>query len=304
MKFNNLVEVAKKSTTQVGTVLKKYSPEIMIVAGAIGTVTAAVMACKATMKVNDILDEANKDIELLHAAEEDYEDPKEFKHELTCVYAKTGLEFAKLYAPSVALGVLSMSTVFASNNILRKRNATLTAAYGTLEGMYNRYRKNVIDTYGEEADRNMRFGIKKQEIEVTEVDKNGKEKTVKKTVDTIGPDDYSEYARFFDKSSREWDPNPEYCMTFLRAKQAYCNDRLKAKGHMFLNEVYDELGIPRTEVGQIVGWLYDEKIPNGDNYIDFGIYDLYKQNSHDFVNGYSQTILLDFNVDGKIIDKI
>lgn len=304
MKFNNLIEVAKKSTTQVTMTLKKYSPEIMIVAGAIGTVTAAVMACKATMKVNDILEEANKNVELLHAAEEDYEDPKEYKHELTQVYVKTGVEFAKLYAPSVALGVLSMSTVFASNNILRKRNATLTAAYGTLEGMYNRYRKNVIDTYGEEADRNMRFGIKKQEIEVTEVDKNGKEKIVKKTVDTIGPDEYSDYARFFDKSSREWDANPEYCLTFLRAKQAYCNDRLKAKGHMFLNEVYDELDLPRTEAGQIVGWIYDEETPNGDNYIDFGIYELYKQNSHDFVNGYSQSILLDFNVDGKIIDKI
>lgn len=303
MKLNNLMEIAKKSTTQVTTTLKKYSPEIMIVAGAIGTVTAAVMACRATMKVNDILEEANKDIELLHAAE-DYEDPKEFKQELTRTYVKTGVEFAKLYAPSVVLGVLSISTVFASNNILRRRNASLTAAYATLEGMFERYRQNVVDTYGEEVDRNMRFGIKKQEIEVTEVDKNGKEKTVKKTVDTIGPDEYSDYARFFDKTSREWDPNPEYCLTFLRAKQAYCNDRLKAKGHMFLNEVYDELDFPRTEAGQIVGWLYDEESPNGDNYIDFGIYNLYKQNSHDFVNGYTKTILLDFNVDGKIIDKI
>ena len=77
---------------------------------------------------------------------------------------------------------------------------------------------------------------------------------------------------------------------------------LRRKGHLYLNEVYDMLGIPRTKAGQIVGWIYDEEHPVGDNYVDFGIYDSNKPRVRDFVNGYERTVLLDFNVDGNILD--
>ena len=64
------------------------------------------------------------------------------------------------------------------------------------------------------------------------------------------------------------------------------------------------LGIPRTQAGQIVGWIYDEKHPIGDNKVDFGIYNTYNEANRNFVNGYERTILLDFNVDGNILDMI
>lgn len=309
MNKNFILETVKRNTSGVIFTLKKHSPEIMIIAGAIGTVTAAVMACKATTKLPEVLDEAKEGIEEIHEALElndaNYTE-KEYKVDLTRAYVKTGVELVKLYGPSVTLGVLSMGTVFASNNILRKRNASLTAAYATVDGAFKRYRKNVVEQYGADADKALRYDIKKQEIEITETDAKGKEKTVKKTVDVSGmdPTQYSEYAKFFDEGCKEWTKDPEYNLAFLLSQQNYVNDALKSKGHIFLNEVYDLLGIRRTKAGQLVGWIYDENNPVGDNFIDFGIYDCYKQPNKDFVNGYERSILLDFNVDGDILSKI
>lgn len=111
----------------------------------------------------------------------------------------------------------------------------------------------------------------------------------------------SDYARFFDESCKSWTKDPERNRVFLRQLEQYATDRLKACGYLFLNDVYEMLGIARTKVGQLVGWVYDANNPIGDNYVDFDIYSSYND---DFVNGYKATALLDFNVDGVILDKI
>lgn len=305
----NVLDIAKKTIGRTGLVLKKHSPKIMIVAGTVGTVTAAVMACKATLKATEVLEKTKVDIDTIHEAREvggeEYTESM-YKKNLSNTYIRTGVEIVKIYGPSVVLGVLSLGTVFASNNILRKRNASLTAAYATVDGAFKRYRKNVVEQYGEEVDKNLRHGIKKQEIEVTETDDKGKEKTVKKSVNVIGedPTKYSDYARFFDEGCAEWDKSPEYNLTFLKSQQNYANDRLRSEGFLFLNDVYKMLGIRLTKAGQVVGWIYDSENPCGDNYVDFGIYNGYHEANRNFVNGYEEVILLDFNVDGDILDKI
>lgn len=114
----------------------------------------------------------------------------------------------------------------------------------------------------------------------------------------------SQYARIFNDSCVGWTKDPEYNMRLLKEKQNYCNNLLKSKGHLFLNEVYDILGIPRTKAGAFVGWVYDEKNPIGDNFVDFGIYDTNDERNFDFINGYKNTAILDFNVDGNILDYI
>ena len=88
-------------------------------------------------------------------------------------------------------------------------------------------------------------------------------------------------------------------MLFLKAQETYANDLLKQKGYLFLNDVYKLLGLSETKSGQIVGWVYDEKNPVGDNFVDFGIY---KDYGADFINGFGTSILLDFNVDGNILE--
>ena len=292
---------------RVGMKFKKHSPEILIVAGVAGAVTSAVMACKATLKVHEVLEPSKINIDKIHEAAEkgvteggvEYS-VEDSKKDLVAVYAQTGVKLVKLYAPAVTLGALSITAILTSNNIIRKRNVALAAAYTAVDTGFKEYRGRVLDRFGKNVDRELLYNIKAQEIEETVVDENGNSKTVKTTVQVADPNNYSPYARFFDNGCKGWEKDPEYNMLTLRTAQNYANDKLRAQGYLFLNEVYDLLGIPRTKAGQVVGWVYDEKNPVGDNFVDFGIYDMNHEKARDFVNGYECTILLDFNVDGNI----
>ena len=307
MKKTELMNNVSRSLNRIGFILKKHSPEILAATGTIGVVTSAVMACKATTKLGTILEKTKTDMEVIRTAMEhpEYLEPEKYteddgKNDIRILYAKTGLNIIKLYAPSVILGGLSITAMLTSNNILRKRNIALAAAYTAVDKGFKEYRSRVVERFGEEMDRELRYNLKSKEIEETVVDEKGKEKTVKKTVNVVDPSTYSVYARFYDDGCNGWTKNPEDNLYFLKCQENYANDLLKTRGHLFLNEVYDMLGIPRTQAGQIVGWVYDEKNPVGDNFVDFGILDLYDEKKREFVNGYERTILLDFNVDGEI----
>lgn len=287
--------------------VEKHSPEILLGVGVVGVVATAVTACKATMKLNDILDECAETREKIKEVAENpnYEDrytEEDAQKDLTINYVQTGVKIAKLYAPSVALGVFSVGCLLGSHNVMQKRNAALSAAYLTVDKSFKEYKQRVIDRVGEEVEKEIRYGIKAEEIETTVQNEDGTETTVTETVKTMDPTLYSDYARFFDEASPYWQKDPEYNMVFLKAQQQYANDLLRAKGRLFLNDVYEMLGIDKTKAGQIVGWVYDEENPNGDNFVDFGIYDMSKERVRAFVNGYEANILLDFNVDGNIWD--
>lgn len=300
------LELTNKMTRalhKVGFQLKKHSPEIFVVAGVAGTVVSTVMACKATTKVNPILEEAKAMIDNIHAIAEkpDTEYTKEDTNKaLAITYTKTGLELAKLYGPAVLLGAASITCILTSHKILRKRNIALAAAYATEHIGFKEYRGRLIERFGEELDKELKYNIKAKEVEEVVTNEDGTETTVKKTVNVADPNLNSDYARFFDEYCTGWSKVPEYNLVFLKQQQNYANDILKTRGHLFLNEVYDMLGIARTQAGQIVGWVYDLEHPVGDNFVDFGIYDLYDERKRDFVNGRERSILLDFNVDGNI----
>ena len=293
--------------------IKKHSPEILMVAGIAGTVASTVMACKATTKIDFILEETKHKVDIIHettekgqlANGEEYTE-QDGQKDLTIVYAQTGVKLLKLYGPALALGALSITSIVAGHRILKKRNIALAAAYAVVDKGFKNYRKNVVDRFGEEIDKELRYNIKAKEIETEVTDEKGKTKTKKEVVNVVDADqvsEFSDYARFFDDGNTGWTKDPEYNLMFLRQQQNYANDLLKSRGHLFLNEVYDMLGIHRTQAGQIVGWVYDEKNPNGDNYVDFGIYNG-NRTSRNFVNGHENVILLDFNVDGPIYDLI
>ena len=286
---------------------KKHSPEILVVAGAVGAVASAVMACKATLKVNDILDETKETVEKIHHVSETRDvtvySEEDCKKDLTITYVQTGIKLVKLYAPSVILGTLSIGAMMYSNRILSKRNIALAAAYATVDKGFKDYRKNVIERFGEKIDHELKHNIKAKVIEAVEIDENGDAKTVKEEVDICN--EPSEYARFFDEMSRYYEKNAEYNLKFLKDQERYANEKLRRKGFLFLNEVYEMLDIPETKAGQIVGWVYNkdsENLPDG--YVDFGIYDINRPKNREFVNGYERAILLDFNVDGNILDLI
>lgn len=309
MKKTDIMNNINRTFGRVSLKLKKHSPEILLAAGIIGAVTSAVMACKASTKVSDILEKSKDNIDTIHEylekpdKEEEYTE-EDGKKDLLIVYGNTAVDLIRLYAPSVSLGVVSVISILASNNIIRKRNAAISAALTMTEKKFKDYRERVVDRFGKEVDHQLRYNIKAKEIKETIVDENGEEKTVTKTVDVADPNTYSDYARFYDDGCTAWEKDPEYNLTFLKAQQRYANDLLVARGHLFLNEVYDMLGIPRSQAGQVVGWVYNKENPVGDNFVDFGIYDMYKEKNRDFVNGYERTILLDFNVDGNILELI
>lgn len=298
--------------------LQQHSPEILIAAGVIGTVASAVLACRATLKVNDILDETKENIDKIHTATETGTTPggqpydaEDSKKELAVVYTQTGMKLIKLYALPVALGAASLACMISSHNILSKRNSALTAAYIAVDKGFKEYRGRVVERFGKEVDQELKYNLQKQEVETTVTDEKGNEKTVKETITVVGPGGSSEFAKFFDESCPDWHKNPEYNRMFIEAQQRWANDRLVTHKYLFLNEVYKALGMEETEAGHVVGWIYDPENPNhkGANYVDFGMcrqtgIELYDKPKRRFVNGYERTILLDFNVDPEpIINK-
>ena len=311
MKFNKTEIIATLTRTfnRTGLKIKKHSPEILLVTGTVGVVASTVMACKATLKVEEIVDEAKEKIDTIHQVSADPAMAEKYseddgKKDLAIVYTQTAVKFIKLYGPSVTIGVASLACMIGSNRILNKRNAALAAAYAAVDKSFKEYRGRVIERFGKQMDRELRYNIKAQEIEETTVDANGKETITKKTVDVMDPNSYSQYAIVFDDSNEGWDPDPERSKYFLIQQQNWANERLKSRGHLFLNEVYDMLGAKRTKAGAQVGWVYDEKNCEGDNFVDFGIFDTNSPKARDFVNGIEKVIVLDFNVDGYILDMI
>lgn len=308
----NKTEIIAKMTrtfNRTGLQLKKHSPEILMTVGVIGVVASGVMACKATLKVQDIVDDAKQKIDTIHEVSNDPEmsdkySEEDSKKDMAIVYTQTAVKFIKLYGPSVAIGVASLGCMIGSNRILNKRNVALAAAYTAVDKSFKEYRGRVIDRFGKQLDKELKYGIKAQEIEEVSVDEKGKETVKKNTVEVMDPNCYSQYSIVFDDGNTGWDPDPELTKYFLIQQQNWANERLKARGHLFLNEVYDMLGVKRTKAGAQVGWVYDEKNNTGDNYVDFGIFDINKPKACDFVNGLEKVIILDFNVDGVILDLI
>lgn len=292
-----IVKTFTKVAGRTGLKLQKHSPEILMAAGITGIVVGTIMACRATRKLDEIMEEQQEEkmyVEDLHSEGEI--DHKEYQKNLTKIYATTALKMVKLYAPAVTLQIASIGCILGSHGIMKKRNVALMAAYKAVEQSFNDYRQRVIEEFGEEKDYDLKHGIQHEKVKV---DEDGKKVT--KTLNKADPNSISQYARFFDASSEEYQGIPEYDLIFLKAQQNYANDLLHSRGHVFLNEVYDALGLDRTRAGAVVGWILTK---DGDNFIDFGIFDGDNPRTRAFVNGHEDCILLDFNVDGVIYDLI
>lgn len=290
---------------------KEHSPEILVIGGVVGVITSTVMACKATTKLSGIMEKTQKNVDSIHYATEHPEALTEeyteddAKKDTAIVYAHAALEVAKLYAPSVVVGAVSIGCILTSHKIMRGRNAALAAAYTALNKDFKQYSARVIERFGAEMDKELRYNIKAKEIEETVTHEDGTEQTVTTIVHAPDGPIGSPYAVFFDECCRNWDKDPEYNKMFLLRQQAHATDRLRAKGYLYLNDVYEMIGVDKTEIGTRVGWVYDESAdPVGDNYVDFHIFELHNPEKRAFVNGKERSILLDFNVDGDVYELI
>ena len=286
---------------KVGVRVAKHSPEMLLILGAGGMVATVVLACKKTLKAEEILDRHEADMAVVKESEEERkEEGKEDKNakrkETFIVYGHTMTDMVKLYAPVAAVGALSLASIFTGYGILKKRHLALVAAYNAVSGAYKGYRQQVIEELGDEMDK--KFVAKAAGKALTrEVSKEEGKET---ELEIVPENEHSIYAKFFDSSSRHWEKDPSFNYRFLKSQMEYANNLLHSRGHVFLNEVYDMLDIQRTPAGAVVGWVDG----NGDGFIDFGIYDQDNWSTRRFVNGYENVVLLDFNVDGVIYDLI
>lgn len=277
--------------------LQKNSPGILFGVGVIGMIGSTVLACRATLKMEEVLNEANDKLDMANNLEHPDYSESDRRNDVKLVRIQTGYKIMKLYGPPIIVGVFSIAALTKSHRILTQRNVALTAAYTALERGFAEYRSRVIAKYGKEEDEHLRYGVR--ELTIDDPLSKGKKKITR-----TFPLDPSIYARFFDEASMNWSRDPDYNFVFLKAQQNYFNDLLKSRGHVFLNEVYDGLGLERSEPGAVVGWIWSN---NGDtdNHVSFGIFEnMDDTRIRDFVNGFEQSVLLDFNVDGIIWDKI
>lgn len=271
----------------------KNSPAILFGVGVVGMIGSTVLACRATLKLDEVTEGTKKELQRVKTATVQNYSEKDRKKDTAIIYRNGLVEVAKLYGPAILLGGASIFCLTKSHTILSARNAALTAAYAAVDEAFKKYRGKVRDKYGVEEDLHLMHDYEPVEV----LSEKGNI-----THSTRVTGDPSQYARFFDEYSKEWSRDPGYNYTFLVHQQRWFNNQLVSRGHVFLNEVYDALGVPRTEAGSVVGWILSN---NGDtdNHIDFGLYED-NEKARDFVNGREGSMLVDFNVDGVIFDKI
>jgi hypothetical protein len=292
-------------------VFKKNSPHIFFGLGIAGTIGSTVLACRATLKVSETLDEIKEDVDTVKEMQDAIDTSEmiqinaetnqmekavytreDWYKDTLYVYGKSGLKLVKLYGPSIILGTVSIVALSGSHVQLARRNTALMAAYAALHQAFEEYRDRVRYQYGEDREIDLYRGTRAEIKQMPDGDK----------VETkvLGdPNKLSVYARFFDEGSQNWQKNPELNRLYVQCQQNIANHLLNARGHIFLNEVYDMLDIPRSSAGSVIGWVRNN--PDGDSYVSFG---LFEPGSAHFVNGIERSILLDFNVDGVIYDKI
>lgn len=307
MNIGKSLKVARTAVTSKAglTLLKgqKHSPTLLFAAGVVGFGATVFLASKATLKLDEILEEnerkqteAHTLFELGRLDKEDYT-AKDYKKDLAVLKIRFVKDLGRLYAPAAIVGIASVGALTGSHVVLNRRYTSVVAAYTALDTSIKEYRGRVAEAYGEDVDKKLWNGTTTREI--VEEGKNGP--NVRSIEESAGR---SAYAKLFCKDNTyEWSPQAEYNLAFLRAQQQIANDNLNAKGFIFLNDVYKSLGLEPTSAGQMVGWYKDNPKDDHDNYVDFGIFDQ-PDRFADFMAGKEGAIWLDFNVDGVIYELI
>lgn len=286
--ISNIAQRAPKLSLKISRQhlqLKKQSPHIFFGAGLVGSVASTVLACRATLKLNETLSGIEEDLEMARKPQPELNPDAE--RNVTRVYINSAGRLVKLYAPSVVVGGLSVAALSGAHVQMSRRNTGLMAAYASVAAAYENYRMRVATELGEEREMELfrnQFSVTRAETGevVPMIDENGR----------------SPYARCFDEASRHYEKNAELNRLYLQCQQNWMNEKLRAQGYLFLNDVYDALGFDATPAGQVVGWVIKG---DGDNYVDFGVWEAANAN---FIEGWEPSVWLDFNVDGVIYDKI
>lgn len=292
-------DIAKSIFYKSAFKLRKYMPDILTGFGVVGVVTGTVLACSATTKLEKVLQPHKKKLDDIHNNPNPSE--KEHRKELASAYGKTALDLVKLYGPAFAVESAAIACLLGSHSIMKNRNAALAAAYSTISTAFEAYKQRVADKIGEDQEKEIRYNIHTEEVEEEVENEKGEKKVEKKTVKTMEETLHSPYSRFYADGCDGWSKDVGANLITLNSKEQFLNKRLQIRGYLFLNEVYELLGMPPIREGQYLGWYYEPG--KHESKVDFGIFDCHDILKCDFVNGFENTVLLDFNIDGNIVDR-
>lgn len=327
----SIKDALKSSANTIARIAEKHGPTAMVIVGTGAIIAGTVMACRATLKANDILDAHSEDMKKIEHAKslskpEEYSD-NDIKKDKALVYISTTKKFAKLYGPSLLVEAAGIACLLSAFGVMKNRYGAAMAAFTALDQKFSAYRKRVIETYGADAEKALRLPSA-NDISVQEkvVDENGEEKTVDKP--TVCTESSAPYTYTFDKyviytdrdgtrqvrANAHWDKNYIYNENFLTMRQNYWNDYLTRHGYVFLNDILKDLDFEPCEEGHWAGWYYDPDDNTRDSFIDFDItrvvfdsenhcYRLPREDE-DLDYDYDSPYMLTFNVDGNIYNKV
>lgn len=285
--------------------ISKHAPTILSVTASAGVIATGYLAWKAGTRFEDVEGrDWDRRKECLRNADTipDEDVPKiERKNRILFI-----LDTVRTVAPAAIVGAATITMIYFSNSISKKRLAAMGAAYATLQTAFDGYKRTMVEALGKESvDKILKPklpNVGKSAEEILSSDNKSDAPNVSDAV-VNSLKALSPYARIIaEESSTCWDPNEDYTSQNLAAVQLWANRRLERKGHLFLNEVFDQLGLSRTREGAVVGWL---KNGEGDNYVSFGDFDasIYRVPSDDYTR-VDSNFIVDFNVDGVIWDRI
>lgn len=285
--------------------ISKHAPTILSVTASAGVIATGYLAWKAGTRFEDVEGrDWDRRKECLKNADNipDEDVPKiERKNRILFI-----LDTVRTVAPAAIVGAATITMIYFSNSISKKRLAAMGAAYATLQTAFDGYKRTMVEALGKESVEKIlkpklpNVGKSAEEI-LSSDNKSDAANVSDAVVNSLKA--LSPYARIIaEESSTCWDPNEDYTSQNLAAVQLWANRRLERKGHLFLNEVFDQLGLSRTREGAVVGWL---KNGDGDNYVSFGDFDasVYRVPSDDYTR-VDSNFIVDFNVDGVIWDRI
>lgn len=299
MNLDKMNAATKLATHKQLFKIRKHSPTILMTAGIAGMVGTVVLASRATLQIEPVIEELNDKLDMINQGKElelDNYTEEDQNRDKVITYSKAVVQVVKLYLPAMSLGVASIGAIVGGQRILNKRNVALAAAYTAMQNGFEKYRERVVAELGEEKERELRYPTIEEKRTVKD-EETGEDK--EESIFLLDPNGLSIYSRLFDELNENWQRNAEYNRMFVQSTQNHMNDLLHSRGYVFLNEVYSALGIPETEAGQVVGWT----LKGGDGFVDFGIFNQNREAAREFVNGHEKSILLDFNVDGYMLDK-
>lgn len=299
--------------------VKFSSPELLIGAGVVGLVGAAVVAVRRGVRWHTAAKtEIAHDLETIKKAEGSPQYTREDKvQDYARVIGKGVWSFTQIYGPSVAVGAASVASILAGTGILRGRLAAVTSAAATAQAALDRYRQRVREKLGDDADSEFAHEVIGRKTKLKHEDGTKETQVTYHLVPSSGEwMSASPYSRLWDDSALEWSPNRELQYLTLRSLENHFNRELDVRGVVFLNDVYKALGLPMSKDAALVGWIKDYEKPKmaklaaelgrvpGDGVISFGVFENESPSARAYLAGDDNRVVLDFNVDGVIYDLI